>query len=99
MMHTSRLLVILLLVFTCLCISGSTGETVKGHDEGINKKIRKFTSNPCTRRYFSGALLGTAFAASVQPFKNAKDHFLVWDFKAVFKVYIFVSFLLFVAKF
>jgi hypothetical protein len=43
----------------------------------LKNKVSEITSNPSTRRYIGGALLGSAIATAAQPFKNAKDHFLV----------------------
>ena len=40
-------------------------------------KFTEVTSSPRLKKYLTGALLGSAFAAVSQPFKNAKDHFLV----------------------
>jgi len=45
----------------------------------ITDKIKKFKENSVARRYLSGALLGSALAVTTQPFRNAKDHFLVFN--------------------
>jgi hypothetical protein len=43
----------------------------------LKKKLSTLTADPTTRKYLSGALLGSAFAVATQPFKNAREHFLV----------------------
>lgn len=63
----------------CLC-SVSTVVSIENvtekEGESIGHRLSRVTSSPSVRKYFGGALLGSAFAATVQPFKNAKDHFL-----------------------
>ena len=88
MRSISRLIctIFIVLVISLCCLSPVASEesdNVRKKIEVMGKKISKVTSDPKVRKYFSGALLGSAFAATVQPFKNAKDHFLVWDFKTV----------------
>ena len=75
----------MLLVSLC-CLSRVESvekDDVRSKIKAMGQKISKVTSSPRARKYVSGALLGSAFAATMQPFKNAKDHFLVWDFKTV----------------
>lgn len=71
------ILVALMINLCSVCPAVSVGnEKELNKLETLGQKISKVTSNPKVRKYFSGALLGSAFAATVQPFKNAKDHFL-----------------------
>lgn len=78
----------------CLC-SVSTVVSIENvtekEGESIGHRLSRVTSSPSVRKYFGGALLGSAFAATVQPFKNAKDHFLVWDFKTSSRRGIFIA--------
>ena len=78
--------IFIVLVISLCCLSpvaSVENDTIRKKVEVLGQKISKVTANPRVRKYFSGALLGSAFAATLQPFKNAKDHFLVWDFKTV----------------
>lgn len=86
------ILVALMISLCSVCPAVSVGnEKELNKLETLGQKISKVTSNPKVRKYFSGALLGSAFAATVQPFKNAKDHFLVWDFKTSSRRGIFIA--------
>ena len=86
------ILVALMINWCSVCPAVSVGnEKELNKLETLGQKISKVTSNPKVRKYFSGALLGSAFAATVQPFKNAKDHFLVWDFKTVRQFFHFLA--------
>lgn len=96
MRSISRLIctIFIVLVISLCCLSPVASEesdNVRKKIEVMGKKISKVTSDPKVRKYFSGALLGSAFAATVQPFKNAKDHFLVWDFKTSSRRGIFIA--------